>query len=109
MLKEDGVAIIEVPYVKEMIEGAEFDTIYHEHLSYFSLTSLNLVVESHRLVIIDVERLAIHGGSLQIFVGHRRKPVAAGRRKTCGLLDEEEKCGIARFEFYEDFASKIGP
>jgi hypothetical protein len=106
LLKDDGVAIIEVPYVKEMIEGGEFDTIYHEHLSYFSLTSLNLVVESHRLVIIDVEWLAIHGGSLRIFVGHRGNLSQPGA-EACRLLDEEEKCRIAGFEFYEDFASKV--
>lgn len=67
LLNDDGVAVIEVPYVKEMIEGNEFDTIYHEHLCYFSLTALERLFRRHSLVIQDVERLPIHGGSLRIY------------------------------------------
>src|SRR6266550_1274056 len=69
LLKPGGVAIIEVPYVKDLIDRCEFDTIYHEHLCYFSLTALNQLFERHGLAISWVERLDIHGGSLRIFVG----------------------------------------
>ncbi|MGH9454933.1 MAG: methyltransferase domain-containing protein, partial [Terriglobia bacterium] len=67
LLKHDGVAVIEVPYVKEMIERCEFDTIYHEHLCYFSVTALDHLFGRHGLTLQDVERLPIHGGSLRLF------------------------------------------
>jgi SAM-dependent methyltransferase len=106
ILTPGGMVVIEVPYVKEMIEHLEFDTIYHEHISYFSLSSLDCVMKSHGFEITDVERLTIHGGSLRIFAEHsaiRTQPTAAVRQ----MLDEEEKCGVTRFAFYEDFAEKI--
>lgn len=70
LLKESGVAVIEVPYVKDMIDRREFDTIYHEHLCYFSLTALQHLFQRHGLSIADVQRLPIHGGTLRIFAGH---------------------------------------
>ncbi len=68
VLKDDGVAVIEAPYAKELVDHREFDTIYHEHLCYFSLTALSHLMDRHGLVVTDVERLPIHGGSLRIFV-----------------------------------------
>jgi SAM-dependent methyltransferase len=69
LLKDDGVAVVEVPYVKEMIDRCEFDTIYHEHLCYFSLTALDTLFRRQGLVIQDVETLPIHGGTLRIYAG----------------------------------------
>lgn len=66
LLKDDGVAIIEVPYVRDMIDRSEFDTIYHEHLCYFSVTALDHLFRRHGLLISDVRRLPIHGGTLHI-------------------------------------------
>jgi SAM-dependent methyltransferase len=106
VMKADGVAVIEVPYIKEMIERVEFDTIYHEHLSYFSLISLDRLFEAHELVIADAEPLAIHGGSLRLFVEHasnRPLPTRSVQRLVAG----ESECGIARFEFYEGFGKKV--
>ena len=57
LLKDDGIAVIEVPYVKDLIDRCEFDTIYHEHLCYFSLTAMNRLFEHHGLTIQNVERL----------------------------------------------------
>jgi SAM-dependent methyltransferase len=105
LLKPEGVAIIEVPYVKDLIDRCEFDTIYHEHLSYFSLTALNQLFERHGLVIQQVERLTIHGGSLRIFVG-----LENGQGKTSPvteLLAEEESWGVNQLEFYRDFARRV--
>jgi SAM-dependent methyltransferase len=68
VLKPNGVAVIEVPYVKDLIENCEFDTIYHEHLSYFSLTALKNLFDRHDLNISRVERLPIHGGTLRVYV-----------------------------------------
>jgi len=105
LLKKDGVAVIETPYVKDMIDRSEFDTIYHEHLCYYSLTALDHLFRLHDLTISDVERLSIHGGSLRLFVAH---PGAAGDRGAVRqLLAEEAGWGVRRLDFYQDFADKV--
>lgn len=106
LLKKDGVAIFEVPYVKDLVDRCEFDTIYHEHLCYFSLTALETLFKSHDLIISDVERLDIHGGSLRIFVKH---PAAAGDHRDAvqRLLAEEVSWGVRGFSFYRDFGAKV--
>jgi SAM-dependent methyltransferase len=106
LLKDDGVAIIEVPYVKDLVDHREFDTIYHEHLSYFSLTALDRLFARHGLALQDVERMPIHGGSLRVTVG-----VAGGRGASPSvehLLREEDRWGVTRLEFYERFADAVG-
>ena len=106
LLKEDGVAIIEVPYVKDLIDHREFDTIYHEHLSYFSLTALDRLFARHGLALQDVERMPIHGGSLRVTVG-----LAGGGGALPSvdrLLREEDQWGVTRLEFYERFADAVG-
>ncbi|HVG21916.1 MAG TPA: class I SAM-dependent methyltransferase [Blastocatellia bacterium] len=102
LLKPHGVAIIEVPYVKDLIDHSEFDTIYHEHLCYFSLTALDRLFRRHELIIQDAERVPIHGGSLRVFVSR-----AGGRQAVRDLLEEEAAWGVDRPEFYQDFAGKV--
>jgi hypothetical protein len=82
MLKPDGVVVVEAPYVKDLIDHVEFDTIYHEHIFYYSLTSLDRLFARHGLLIYDVERVAIHGGTLRIFAAHggTRRPGAIAWR-----------------------------
>ncbi|MGH9450703.1 MAG: class I SAM-dependent methyltransferase [Terriglobia bacterium] len=105
LLKDDGVAVIEVPYVKEMIERCEFDTIYHEHLCYFSVTALHHLFERHGLILQDVERLPIHGGSLRLFAVPR---AAAERSDAVGaMLADEHARGIDRVSFYQGFAHDV--
>lgn len=70
LIKPEGRIVVEAPYLGEMLDKVEFDTIYHEHLCYFSLTALTRLFAKHGLDIIDVEQLAIHGGSLRIFAAH---------------------------------------
>ncbi len=70
LLKPNGVVVVEAPYLRDLIDHVEFDTIYHEHLCYFSLTALDRLFRRHGLEIVDVERLSIHGGSLRIFAQH---------------------------------------
>lgn len=72
LLKPQGVVVVEAPYLKDLLDHVEFDTIYHEHLCYFSLTALDRLFARHGLRIVDVERLSIHGGSLRIFATHQR-------------------------------------
>lgn len=105
LLKPDGVAIIEVPYVKDLVDRCEFDTIYHEHLSYFSLTALNKLFARHGLTIRDVERLSIHGGSLRIFVEIANSQPPSPQ--VTEMLEQEERWGVNRMEFYQDFAHRV--
>jgi len=71
LLKPGGHAILEFPYARDMIDHAEFDTIYHEHVFYFTILALQPLFARHGLEIVDVERLAIHGGSLRIYAATR--------------------------------------
>ena len=64
LLKDDGVGIFEFPYLREMIDKNEFDTIYHEHLCYYSLTAVSNLFLNHGMIIVDVERTRIHGGEV---------------------------------------------
>jgi len=105
LLKKDGMAVIEVPYVRDLIEKCEFDTIYHEHLSYFSLTALDRLFGRHNLLIQEVERIPIHGGSLRLYVrqegSENRRPVVQT------LLEEEAAGGITNFKFYHGFGQRV--
>lgn len=105
LLKDDGLAVIEVPYVKDLIDHCEFDTIYHEHLCYFSLTALDRLFRRHALVIQDVERIPIHGGSLRLFVA--KAASAQQSAAVCSLLSEESAWGVDRLEFYLGFARRV--
>jgi SAM-dependent methyltransferase len=105
VLNQNGLAVIEVPYVKDMIDRTEFDTIYHEHLCYFSLTALARLFENNGLVIKDAERLAIHGGTLRIFAAD--KDVHRPSSVVQELLAEEAAAGISSMEFYLGFRQKV--
>ncbi|AWM36352.1 hypothetical protein GobsT_58570 [Gemmata obscuriglobus] len=106
LLKPSGVAVIEAPYVKDMLDGCEFDTIYHEHLCYFSLTALDACFRRHGLVIRDVERVPIHGGTLRIFAAPAESVDAVSARVT-DLLAEERAWGVNTFEPYRAFAEQV--
>ncbi len=104
LLKEDGVAVIEAPYVKELIDHGEFDTIYHEHLCYFSVTALTRLFQRHGLSLNRVEPLAIHGGSLRLFVGGRSQP----DRSVAQHLQAERRAGVDRLDYYTGFSARVG-
>ncbi len=105
LLKDEGVAVIEVPYVKDMIDHCEFDTIYHEHLCYFSLTALAGLFKRHGMLIEDVERRPIHGGSLRLFVSKAAGPDHGPAVRA--LLSDETSWGLSRLEYYQDFARRV--
>jgi hypothetical protein len=100
-----GIAVIEAPYLKDLIDHCEFDTIYHEHLCYFSLTALDHLFQRHGLVIFDVERISIHGGSLRLWVGQAARTQAGDR--VYALLEEEADWGVDREDFYLEFARGV--
>lgn len=101
VLADDGVAVIEVPYLVNLIEGHEFDTIYHQHYSYFLVSSLSRLFADAGLCLADVKRLSIHGGSLRLFIQHGAEdgPVAKA------LIAQEAKLGQTTF----DYVARIGP
>lgn len=105
LLKPDGAAVFEFPYVKDTVDRTEFDTIYHEHLCYYSLTSVQNLFERHKLAITDVERLPIHGGSLRIYAQHDSKEKPGEPVKS--LIAEEKHWGLDKPFFYEYFANKV--
>ena len=105
-VKDDGAIVIEVPYVRDLIEKLEFDTVYHEHLCYFSLTALDTLFARHGLTIDDVERLEIHGGSLRVFLGVAENGREQSAR-VAELLQEERKLGMVRADFYVGFGQRV--
>jgi SAM-dependent methyltransferase len=105
LLKPRGIAVIEVPYVRDLIDQVEFDTIYHEHLCYFSLTALTALFKRNGLQVQDVERVPIHGGSLRLFVGRTGSQESSD--VVAELLRQEHDRGIDRLAFYTDFAHRV--
>lgn len=103
VLRPGGVAVIEVPYLGKMISHREFDTIYHEHLCYFSLTSLQRLFSQHGLSIRHVDMLSIHGGSLRVFV---MKGKATQSQETRDLLRLEQRDGMHLWNYYADFGAR---
>jgi SAM-dependent methyltransferase len=103
LLRINGVAIIEVPYIKDMLDGCEFDTIYHEHLSYFSLTALDKLFRRNLLHINRVERVPIHGGTLRIYVANEQDADPSVE----SMLQEETRWGVCDLSSYAHFSDKV--
>lgn len=103
LLTADGLAVVEFPYLRDLIEHVEFDTIYHEHLCYFSVKSADALFRRNGLYIHDVRRLPIHGGSLRLYIGKKdwRMP------SVDALLAEELALGMGSYAFYQDFARRV--
>ena len=96
LLAPGGIASIEAPYVKEMLDKVEFDTIYHEHLFYYSLTAISRLCTQAELVVVDVERLPIHGGSLRCVLA--RPGEVTPTAHVAALLGEESAWGVDKPE-----------
>ena len=103
LLADDGVAVIECPYVVDLVDHCEFDTIYHQHLCYFSVTALDHLFVRHGLNLNRVDRTPIHGGSLRLFVELQPK----ARPTVTRLLALEQERGFDRLDAYTDFASRV--
>jgi 2-polyprenyl-3-methyl-5-hydroxy-6-metoxy-1,4-benzoquinol methylase len=107
LLKQDGVLTLEFPHLLRLIEHNEFDTIYHEHFSYFSLITVLKIMEVHGLRIFDVEELKSHGGSLRVFACRSQShahPLTANVDK---VLNDERSAKLDRLEGYESFARQV--
>lgn len=102
LLKEDGACVIEVPYVRDLVDLCAFDTIYQEHLCYFSLTALDALFRRHGLFVTDVRRLSIHNGSLRLIVEPKPRVSPSVTR----LLEEERHVGLGLPDYYARFAER---
>lgn len=104
LLSKDGVFIIEVPYLINLLDNIEFDTIYHEHLSYFSIYSLVYLFRKFGMKIVDVKQIPIHGGSIRIFIKRSTKKQSQNVSK---FLLMEQNIEIDSLKIYTKFAKKV--
>jgi len=107
LLKPFGVVTMEFPHLMRLIEQNQFDTIYHEHFSYFSFITVDQIISAHGLRLFDVEELATHGGSLRTYACH-----AGDSSKTCSnrvheLIQREERAGFRDLKYYERFDEQV--
>lgn len=107
LLNPDGVATLEFPHLCKLIEGVQFDTIYHEHYSYLSLTAVSAIFRYAGLEIFDLEELSTHGGSLRIYVRNSGKMNNAISFKVTDLLQREADLGIKTADYCKGFAHKV--
>jgi SAM-dependent methyltransferase len=103
VLKDGGVGVIEVPYIVDLVDHVEFDTIYHQHLCYFSVTSLDHLFRNHGLFLNDIKRVSIHGGSLRLFINSHESVQNSVKE----LLAGEAERQVNRIDYYQDFAAKV--
>jgi 2-polyprenyl-3-methyl-5-hydroxy-6-metoxy-1,4-benzoquinol methylase len=107
LLNSDGIITMEFPHLMQLIEKNQFDTIYHEHFSYFSFYSVIQIFKKHNLKIFDVEELTTHGGSLRIYVTHIENSTHILSNTVKNLLDKEIKFGITDMCTYTNFQENI--
>src|SRR6266481_6783990 len=107
LLKPAGVATMEFPHLLRLIEGNQYDTIYHEHFSYLSLLTVKRIFAAHGMGIFDVEELRTHGGSLRIYVCHQESQDQPAGARVTELLTREEKEGVNRLDYYQGFGEKV--
>ena len=103
IMADDGIAEIEAPYMKDLVDNLEFDTIYHEHLSYLSGTAAKHLFERHGLSLNHVKHFPIHGGSLRFTLGKTPEVSDSVRN----LLAEDEAAGLTKLDFYRDFGHRV--
>jgi SAM-dependent methyltransferase len=105
LLKPDGVFVMETPYVRDLIDHLEFDTIYHEHVFYYSLTALEALFRRNGLAAAHVERVPIHGGSLRVTVRHAG--MEGDAPTVAAMLAEEAAWGVADDRYYRHFGDRV--
>src|SRR5688500_9786973 len=106
ILKPAGIATLEFPHLVRLIAENQFDTIYHEHFSYFSFTTARAVFAQHGLEIFDVEELPTHGGSLRIYARRPATGEPDGSRVQ-ELLERERELGVSSLDYYRSFGARV--
>jgi SAM-dependent methyltransferase len=107
LLKPDGVITMEFPHLLRLMQENQFDTIYHEHFSYFSFVTVERLFAEHGLRLFDVEELPTHGGSLRIFAAHRENAAIPVSERTTQLRDRELAYGMGGLAAYRGFAEQV--
>ncbi|MEO7206681.1 MAG: class I SAM-dependent methyltransferase [Steroidobacteraceae bacterium] len=107
LLRWDGNVTIEFPHLLELIEQVEFDTIYHEHFSYFSVHAIDQVFARHGLRLYDVERLPTHGGSLRIFAAHAARTDIKDSAALAEVRAQENAAGLTDLGTYTKFSKRV--
>jgi SAM-dependent methyltransferase len=107
LLKPEGVLTLEFPHLLKLIEHNEFDTIYHEHFSYFSMLTTVRLMEAHGLKVFDVEELASHGGSLRVFACRVEAKTYLVEPSVARVIEDEEQAGLGTIEGYKNFAQQV--
>jgi 2-polyprenyl-3-methyl-5-hydroxy-6-metoxy-1,4-benzoquinol methylase len=106
-LKPDGVITMEFPHLLRLVSECQFDTIYHEHYSYLSFTSVKRIFEAHDLELFDVEEQPTHGGSLRIFAKHTNDTTKQVCPHVTKMLEKEKVAGITTLEYYQNFQERV--
>jgi len=106
LLSEKGIITFEFPHLLQLIDKHQFDTIYHEHFSYFSFFNIKQIFEQHDLVMFDVQELPTHGGSLRIFAKHADDVSNSITKNVAEMLEKEIKYGINNLEIYQTYQVK---
>ena len=107
LLKEDGVLTMEFPHLLRLMEENQFDTIYHEHFSYFSFTTVKKIFDFHGITLFDVEEIPTHGGSLRIYGRHHSDESKPVSDKVTELLERELALGVTDMGFYKNFDEQV--
>src|SRR6201996_1497687 len=107
LLKPEGMLTLEFPHLLRLIELNEFDTIYHEHFSYFSMLTTVRIMEAHGLKVFDVEELKSHGGSLRVYACRAESSAHDLQPTVAKVLSDEEKAGLFSPAGYESFAHQV--
>ena len=105
LLKTQGVVTLEFPHLLQLIEHTQFDTVYHEHFSYLSLSAVERIFDAAGLRVWDVEELTTHGGSLRVY-GCRAGSERGSTPRVAALLEREQKAGLLRLETYTTFLDR---
>ncbi len=107
VLKKQGVITMEFPHLMRLVAENQFDTMYHEHFSYFSFTTVEKVFASHGLTLFDVEELPTHGGSLRIYARHSNDETKPVGKRVAELKSREDAAGMTKMEYYLSFGEKV--
>jgi SAM-dependent methyltransferase len=107
LLKPGGVVTVEFPHLMRLMAENQFDTIYHEHFSYFSFLTAERIFAAHGLTLFDVEELPTHGGSLRIYARHAEDTARPVTERAVKLRDRERAAGLDRLETYASFTEQV--
>jgi hypothetical protein len=106
-LKPQGWITMEFPHLLKLVEGNQFDTIYHEHFSYLSFTTVEKIFKHHKLTLFDVEELPTHGGSIRIYGRHEEDTSKPVTQRVVEMRGRERDAGMSSLEYYREFTEKV--